>query len=419
VQDVASPSAIERLVDSLETWILAGQSNMDGRGLLRDPRATLKPVDGVRALNSAGEWEIAADPLHRHWESFTPVHRTSARSRLDDHERHLTDAELARRDRGEGEIRRADLPGARPGGAGLGVAFGQALAEAKGTEVGLIPAAHGGTTVEQWRVGQVPDGGQSLSGSLLKRVQRARETERIELGGILWYQGESDTTLEDSATYAEGFDTWVDAIREHLGAPELPVYVVQLGCFVITELELAADSDLVEAAWDVVRDTQRTAPQRLAHVGVVSAIDLGLVDSVHIDALGLIRLGRRLARLALRQGRSPNVVRVVEQGPDAGNGLHQVRVVCDGVDDGWRPASHITGFEVRDRSGERHRSVDVIDAHPQPDDPRNIDLVLSSDGEFNRDLRVGYGLGFNPPCTAVDAADMPLPAFAPLAVCRA
>jgi sialate O-acetylesterase len=397
----------------LETWILAGQSNMDGRGLLGDPRATLKPVDGVRSLNSAGEWEVATDPLHRHWESFTPVHRTLARSRLDDHERRFTDAELARRGRREMETGRADRPGARPGGAGLGVAFGQALAEANGTEIGLIPAAHGGTTLEQWRVGSLPDGGQSLSGSLLERVQRARATERIELGGILWYQGESDDTVEDSATYAERFDTWVDAIREHLGAPELSVYVVvQLGRMVITELELAEDSDFVEAAWDAVREAQRTVPRRLAHVGVVSAIDLGLVDSVHIDTPGLIRLGRRLARLVLRQGRSPNVVRG-ERGPDAGNDLHQVRVVCDGVDEGWTPASHITGFEIRDRSGQRHRAVDVIDAHPQPDDPRTINLVLSSDGEFDCDLRVGYGLGLNPPCTAVDAADMALPAFAP------
>jgi sialate O-acetylesterase len=371
----------------------------------------------VRALNSAGEWEIAADPLHRHWESFTPVHRALARSRLVGDERCLTDAELARRDRRDSQLRRSDRPGASRAGAGLGVAFGQALAEAKRTQIGLIPAAHGGTSLEQWRVGQLPDGGQSLSGSLLERVQRARQTQRIELGGILWYQGEADDTPEDSATYAERFDTWVDAIRKHLGAPELPVYVVQLGRLVITELEREAESDGIEAAWEAVREAQRTAPQRLAHVGMVSAVDLGLVDCVHVDTLGLIRLGRRLARLALGDGRSPDVVRV-ERGPDAGNGLHQVRVVCDGVDGGWTPVSHITGFQIRDRSGQRHRSVDVVDAHPQPDDPRNIDLVVSSDGELDRDLTVGYGLGFDPPCTAVDAADMPLPAFAPQPVCR-
>jgi sialate O-acetylesterase len=388
----------------LETWILAGQSNMDGRGLLGDPRARLRPVDAVRALNSAGNWEVAVDPLNRPWESFTPVHRTLARAKLeedDDPQRHLGDAELAQLDRQH-----------RKTGAGLGVAFGQALARAKGTDIGLIPAAHGGTSLQEWSVGPARDGGRSLSGSLLARVDRARATAEIELAGILWFQGEADATPSDSATYAQDFDTWVTAIRQQLNAPQLPVYVVQLGRVVTTELNSTpARNGWVEAAWDVIREAQRTAPQRLAAVSMVSAVDLGLVDSCHIDAPGLLRLGRRLARLALCGGRSPNVVRV-ERGPDAGNGLHQVRVVCDGVDGAWLPGSHISGFEIRDASNRRHRSIDVVDAHPQPDDPRNIKVVLSSDGEFDRGLRVGYGLGFNPSCNAVDAGDMALPAFA-------
>lgn len=395
----------------LETWILAGQSNMEGRGLLDDPRAMPEWVDDVRTLNSAGEWEIAADPLHRPWESFTPVHRELAREKLhrnEPHLGHLADADLAVRDRLHGKT-----------GAGLAVAFGQALARAKGTAIGLIPAAHGGTTLAEWSVGALPDGGRSLSGSLFERVQRARATACIELGGLLWYQGESDGTEENSPTYAKEFDNWVNAIREVLDAPRLPVYVVQLGRLVSTELDRADPTeDWVESGWDVVREAQRTAPGRLADVGFVAAIDLGLVDDCHIDTVGLARLGRRLARLALGGGRSPNLVRV-KRGPDAANGLHQVSVVSDGVTGGWRPASNITGFELRDGDNRRHRAVDVVDAHPLPDDPCTINLVLSSDGEFDRDLRVGYGLGFNPPCNAVDAADMALPAFAAQPVCPA
>lgn len=387
----------------METWILAGQSNMAGRGLLRDPRAVLQPDDAVRSLNSAGEWETAVDPLHRPWESFTPIHRELAREKLErtePHLKHLTDAELARRDRRHGTT-----------GAGLGVAFGQALARAKGTRIGLIPAAHGGTSLAEWSVGSVPDGGRSLAGSLLERVRRARATARIELGGILWYQGESDGTEEDAASYAKEFDNWVTAIRGQLDAPDLPVYVVQLGRLIAAELD-PPEPGWVEAGWDVIREAQRTAPRRSSAIGVVSAIDLGLVDDCHIDAPGLIRLGRRLARLALHAGRGPDVGRV-ERGPDAANGLHQVRVVCVGVEGGWRPAGRIAGFELRDGSNRRHRSIEVVDAHPQPDDPRTINLVLSSEGEFDAALRVGYGLGFDPACNAVDAADMALPAFAP------
>jgi sialate O-acetylesterase len=290
------------------------------------------------------------------------------------------------------------------------VAFGQALAEAKGTQLGLIPAAHGGTSLDEWRVGSLPDGGRTLAGGLWERVQRARATARVELGGILWYQGEADDSAEDAQSYGRRFDDWVNAIRVQLDAPRLPVYVVQLGRVVATELDLLADG-WVEAGLDAVREAQRAAPGRLADVGMVSAIDLGLVDDCHIDAPGLVRLGRRLARLVLNDGRAPNVVRV-ERAPDSGRDLHQVRVVCDGVAGGWSPASHITGFDIRDTSGEKHRAVDVVEAHPDPRDPRTINLILTSHGDFDWGIRVAYGLGFNAPCNAVDAEDMALPAFA-------
>ena len=392
----------------METWILAGQSNMEGRGLLNDPRATVEPMAQVRALNSAGDWEVAADPLHRPWESFTPIHRELARGKLERNEphlAHLTDAELAARERRHGTV-----------GAGLGVAFGQALAAAKGTEIGLIPVAHGGTAMTEWTVGPVPNGGRTLFGSLFERVALARTSAPVELGGILWYQGESDGTAADFACYAKEFDTWVAAVREVLDAPALPVYVVQLGRTVRTELEALEpfdpeDPPWTEEGWDAIREAQRTASVRLPHVGVVSAIDLGLVDHCHVDAAGLVRLGRRLARLALTGGVSPDVVRV-ERAPDAGNGRHRLRIVCAGVEGGWRPADHITGFELRDGANRRHRAVGVVDAHPDPDDPRNITVILTSEGEFDPRLRIGYGLGFDPPCLAVDAADMPLPAFA-------
>ena len=56
---------------TLDTWILAGQSNMQGIGLLD---TALPPDDRVWAFTMAGNWEVATEPLHPLWKSYTPVH---------------------------------------------------------------------------------------------------------------------------------------------------------------------------------------------------------------------------------------------------------------------------------------------------------------------------------------------------------
>ena len=63
----------------IDAWILAGQSNMEGIGELAE---ALVPSERVWSFTSAGRWEIAAEPLHRFWESFTPIHQLLVRPGL-------------------------------------------------------------------------------------------------------------------------------------------------------------------------------------------------------------------------------------------------------------------------------------------------------------------------------------------------
>ncbi len=155
-------------------WVLAGQSNMSGVGELS---RALPPDERVRAFTSAGRWETAQEPLHRSWESFTPVHQALNRPGLPPEKQNWSDAELAAE-----EVR------TRRFGTGLGLAFGKAMADATGRTIGLIPAAHGATSLEQWSPARKAEGGHSLYGAMLERIARAGG----RLQGVLWYQGESD-----------------------------------------------------------------------------------------------------------------------------------------------------------------------------------------------------------------------------------
>ena len=181
----------------------------------------------------SGEWVRAEDPLHRLWESFTAVHTDIMRPNLPPEWKDCTNEELAR-----------ETASQRIMGVGPGVSFGVAMADALGRPVGLIPAAHGGTTLDQWSQARKGEGDHSLYGAVLQRIERAGGNLR----GVLWYQGESDGNNGDESTYAERFDEWIAALRADTARADLPVAVVQLGRVVRPGLQGT------ELAWETIRE---------------------------------------------------------------------------------------------------------------------------------------------------------------------
>ena len=102
----AEPSAEQSV---LHLYLLAGQSNMAGRGEVGEIDRT--PFPNVFALNSAMEWVPATEPLH---------------------------------------FDKPDIVGVGPG-----FAFGRAMAAADpSVRIGLIPGAVGGSAIRAWRPGE-------------------------------------------------------------------------------------------------------------------------------------------------------------------------------------------------------------------------------------------------------------------------
>ncbi len=55
-----------------DLWILAGQSNMEGCGILK--RGAVKPHPRVHVFDMADRWQVAEEPLHWKHESVDEVH---------------------------------------------------------------------------------------------------------------------------------------------------------------------------------------------------------------------------------------------------------------------------------------------------------------------------------------------------------
>ena len=378
--------------EDLDIWVLAGQSNMQGSGALN---GYLLPDERVWNFTMAGNWEIANEPMHRLWESFAPVNQTLMRPNQTEEMQKWSDQELAEYDRRT--ITR---------GSGLGLSFGISKADALKKPIGLISAAHGGTSLTQWSSKLKDKGVDSLYGAMLERIKRAGGN----LKGVLWYQGENDAlSMEDGLAYADRLSEWISDLRSDLNMPELPVIVVQLGRLMLNVAN--------EPAWDLVREALYNVPNNVPHTAVTSAIDLSLEDYIHISTKGLIRLGSRMARLALGMNtyNGPRVERIERLKPDQMfQAESYLRVVTSGVTGSWNPDDNIRGFQIYSKDNLTISDNAVCNAFPDPSDSKSILIRVYL--PVDDDMKVGYGLGFNPCCNAVDSADMPLCTFLPRSI---
>ena len=354
-----------------DLWVLAGQSNMEGVGELVNVEA---PHPLVHSFQSREEWAPAQEPLHWLGESPRPVHHAIWGMPMP--------ASPAPRDP------------ARAKGSGLGLSFAKAIVEAVGVPIGLIPSAHGGTSMQQWEPSRRGMGGGSLYGATLERVRASGG----KVAGILWYQGESDANLSDAPLYEARMTELVGSFRADLGQSDLPFYFVQLGGWV------ADPSENYVSGWSSVRESQRLLAGALPNAGMVSAIDCGLDDGIHIDTPGLKALGRRLASIAL--GSPAPALRSVSRDDAA----HTLRVSFDNVQGNLTAPDRPAGFSLRRADG-----TEVALIYKVVLDGSDAVLKLNDDPS-PAGLHLWYGYGLSPYCNITDTPGASLPAFGPIAV---
>lgn len=370
----------------LDLWILAGQSNMEGCGALAE---SLAPDPRVFCFTSHWKWGLATDPLHDLLHSTESV----------DWQLRLTmmPPEIPRDVKSVRAYWKERCLGI---GAGLGISFGKTLANATGRKVGLIACAHGGTSMEQWSEEKKSLGRMSLYGAMLERVKASGGKP----SGVLWYQGESDTGPENAERYEARFSKWVAALRRDLGAPDLPVISVQLGNVI--------DPNRSPLPWEKIREVQLGLEKKISHHAVTTAVDLSLNDIIHIDAPGLIRLGRRMARLALSLGggkkilRGPRLEKIVSGKNRRGYG--EIRLRFSGVAGKLLPEQAVHGFVLVNAEGALHPKRAIFQARRGA---KTNEILLRTNTPCEPGDAVFYGKGLTPICNVVDEADMALPAF--------
>ena len=165
-------------------------------------------------------------------------------------------------------------------GLSLAESFADAYSRDHETDVGLIPCADGGTTLEQWKPGGL------LYDHAVMQARLAMRTSH--LCGVLWHQGESDCSEACVAVYEEKLTALFTALRRDLEIPDLPIVTGGLGDFLPLFDEGAG-------RWypEINRITEKVS-KTLPHMAFASAAGLGSKpDHLHFDAPALREFGLR------------------------------------------------------------------------------------------------------------------------------
>ena len=220
----------------IHSVLMIGQSNMAGRGFLADA-APIDTKGGRLKVLRNGRWQTIYRPIN------------------------------------------PDRPFS---GTSLAESFAGAYADAHpSVEVGVIPCADGGTSLDQWREGGL------LFDNAVHCARLAMRTSHLV--AIIWHQGEADCKNHLYPLYLDKITAIMKALRRELNAEDIPLIVGGLGDFLPKRPgnpEFVNYGRVNEALASFADATPRTA--------FVSAEGLGAnPDNLHFNHESLQKFGLR------------------------------------------------------------------------------------------------------------------------------
>lgn len=227
-----------------KSFLMIGQSNMAGRGDF----GQIQPIYNQNcSMLRCGLWRAMADPCNP--------------------------------DRG---IFDASTSHCFHSGTSLMPSFADACQKYFDCEIGLIPAAYGGSRLSQWMPGEV------LFDHAVFQAKLAMRSS--ELAGIMWHQGESDAyTAWESESYCRRFTEMITEMRRQLGAENCPVVVGELAeCVAFSKG--GGPKPFVPEVNRQIHKIAETVPQ----CALVTVEGLGCrPDGLHFHSVALQELGLR------------------------------------------------------------------------------------------------------------------------------
>ncbi len=181
------------------------------------------------------------------------------------------------------------------------------IALRKGIAVGAIGCAQGASVIESW----VPRGTfenngialapehkfpdhffepySSWNGDGMLYEKMLSKIIPYSLTGVIWYQGESDTSFEEGKVYAEELRILIDTWRKDFCNEKLPFVVVQIADY--TEIE-------GRPGWSLIQQAQENIEKKISGVATVISRDVCENDMIHPVSKSV--LSKRIAEALIK-----------------------------------------------------------------------------------------------------------------------
>lgn len=225
--------------ENIWVFILAGQSNMAGRGFV-EPQDTI-PDKRILTINKNGQIVYAKEPIH-----FYEPTRT---------------------------------------GLDCGLSFCKALIKhiPDSISILILPAAIGGSSIQQW-LGDSTYRRVKLMSNFQEKVEFGKKTGEIK--AVLWHQGESDANEEDIPVYKEKLSQLIFKFRAIVNNDNLPVLIGKLGSY-------SKNKD----DWEKINRAIKSYSSQDKNTAVINTSDLkDKGDTVHFNSEGQRIMGQRFAK---------------------------------------------------------------------------------------------------------------------------
>lgn len=231
--------------ENVWVFILAGQSNMAGRGKV-EPMDTI-PNPRILTINKSGELILAKEPLHFYEPTMT--------------------------------------------GLDCGHSFGKELLKhiPDSISILLIPTAVGGSAINQWITDEtfrnVP-----LFSNFKEKAALGKQYGSVK--AILWHQGETDAAAAETIEiYEKQLAVLFSKFRAEVGNPTLPISMGRLGSYSKTN-----------ANWQAINSKMKAYQKSDPYANLIKTKDLNHKgDFVHFDGEGQRALGKRHAKALIQR----------------------------------------------------------------------------------------------------------------------
>jgi len=220
-------------------FIMAGQSNMAGRGVVEPMDTILNPR--ILSINKNGELILAKEPLNLYEPNMK--------------------------------------------GLDCGVSFGNELLKhiPDSVSILIIPTAVGGSSIDQW-VGDSLHRGVKLLANFRQKVAIAKKYGKIK--GVLWHQGESDAKELLVNAYSKKLKVLFYSFRKTIKNKKLPIFTGEIGTFMADNtFQIAINKSIVKNA------------EKDKHTFLIQTHDFtDKGDKLHFDSKSQRIMGERFAQ---------------------------------------------------------------------------------------------------------------------------